>query len=80
MTTFVGGGGAQASDGVGGNVASGDWGVVVGGFWNTASGTCVVMLASFVCGARGGGSVGGRTCLLCVVVGGVLIVIGNTRY
>ena len=38
---FVGGGGARTSDGTGGNVVSGDWSAVLGGFSNTASGTYV---------------------------------------
>ena len=37
--SFVGGGGAQTSDGKGGNVASGAWSAVVGGFANKASST-----------------------------------------
>ncbi len=36
--SFVGGGGARTSDNTGGNVASGAWSAVVGGFNNQASG------------------------------------------
>ena len=36
--SFVGGGGAQTSDSKGGNVASGAWSAVLGGFLNKASG------------------------------------------
>ena len=34
---FVGGGGARTADAVGGNVATGDWSALLGGYSNTAS-------------------------------------------
>ena len=37
--SFVGGGGARTSDSSGGNVASGAWSAVLGGFGNKASST-----------------------------------------
>ena len=36
--SFVGGGGARASDSLGGNLASGSWSAVLGGSFNTAQG------------------------------------------
>ncbi len=36
--SFVGGGGAQKSDSLGGNLASGSWSAVLGGSFNTAKG------------------------------------------
>ncbi len=37
-SSFVGGGGARASDSLGGNLASGSWSAVLGGSFNTAKG------------------------------------------
>ena len=37
--SFVGGGGARSLDNTGGNVASGGWSAVLGGFGNKASST-----------------------------------------
>ncbi len=36
--SFVGGGGAQRRDSLGGNLASGSWSAVLGGSFNTAQG------------------------------------------
>ena len=61
FSAFVGGGGARTADGVGGNVATGDWSSICGGYFNGATATCVkstcVLCVCVLC-----------VCVLCVCV------------